>query len=268
MRIVAFHDCLSGNGKGKPFSSLALSDRMNGKKGVEEMSRGSNYAGANSRLLTSYSEHQSTGRGSRREALLGLFVGFTILVFMLTACQLPAFSTDEMITVLPGQDLQTTIDEAPEGSTIILQAGESYKGALCIHKSITIRTDAPHEALGDIIEIALLDAACGFDTAIVVEAGTARIDGPIYVYEGVVDLIGLSIRAADSIGVTVNGGSLSMKRCLISYLFCPLISWGYWSRQTPMSRLTTPTLAAMGLMEYGFLEKQQSVERLSVRMGS
>ncbi len=181
------------------------------------MSRGSNYAGANSRLLTSHPCHQSTERGSRRETLLGLFVGLTMLVFMLTASQLPAFSTNELITVLPGQDLQIAIDEAPEGSTIILQAGESYKGALCIHKSITIRTDAPHEALGDIIEIALLDAACGFDTAIVVEAGTARIDGPIYVYEGVVDLIGLSIRAADSIGVTVNGGSLSMKRCLISY---------------------------------------------------
>ena len=136
---------------------------------------------------------------------------------MLTACQLPAFSTDEMITVLPGQDLRTTIDEAPEGSTIILQAGESYKGVLFIRKNITIRTDAPHEALGDIIEIALLDDARGLDTAIVVEAGTARIDGPVYVYEGVVDLIGLSIRAADSTGVTVKDASLSMKHCLISH---------------------------------------------------
>jgi hypothetical protein len=136
---------------------------------------------------------------------------------MLTACQLPAFSTDEMITVLPGQDLQTTIDEAPEGSTIVLQAGESYKGALYIHKSMTIRTDAPHEALGDIIEITLHGDDYGFDTAIAVEAGTAGIDGPIYVYEGVVDLIDLSIRAADSTGVTVKDGSLSMKRCLINF---------------------------------------------------
>jgi hypothetical protein len=136
---------------------------------------------------------------------------------MLTASQLPAFSTDEMITVLPGQDLQTTIDEAPEGSTIILQAGESYKG-VCIRKNITIRTDAPHEALGDIIQIALLDDAHGLDTEEVVEAGTATIDGPIYVYEGVVDLIGLSICAVYSTGVTVENGSLSMKRCLI--IFC------------------------------------------------
>ena len=188
---------------------------MNGKKGVEEMSRGSNYAGANSRLLTSHSGHQSTEQGSRREALLGLFVGLTILVFMLTASQLPAFSTDELITVLPGQDLQASIDEAPEGSTIVLQAGQSYKGPLRIQKSITIRTDAPHEALGDIIEITVLGDDYGFDTADAVRSGAATIEGPIYVHEGLVILVGLEIHAPDHTGVTVESANLSMDRCFL-----------------------------------------------------
>ena len=187
--------------------------------GKETMSIHSNHPGANNRFFAIHSEYKSKEHNGKWKLPLNCLIGFTLVLLMLMLCQPSALSNGGIIRVAPGEDLQAKIDEAPDGATILLQAGEYYGGPLClhIHKSITIRSDAQFEDLDNIVGIGIDDARGWLNIGLAIEADTVRFNGIVYVDGGAVNLLGVEIYAGEiSVGVTVKRGRLFMKHCLIN----------------------------------------------------
>ncbi len=153
----------------------------------------------------------------RKNALAVLVCAMLVFV----ACQSLASDAESVIYVLPDEDLQKAIDEAPEGATLVLQSGESYEGPIRIYRDLTLRVDNEPDALGDIIQISLAGSTPNyilFGVAEIIQTGSAHINGAVYVHGGTVNLENLDIVAPrDVIGVMVEAGSLRMSRCVVTY---------------------------------------------------
>lgn len=115
----------------------------------------------------------------------------------------------ETVLVEPGSALQTAIDQAAPGSTLILASGAVYDGSVTIEKDVALVAEQP---LGDLPT--LMDIVQG--TASLLPQSAPQIVGGIVIQSGSVTLQGINVSCnGDAPGVRVRRGELTLTGCSI-----------------------------------------------------